>query len=391
MLAYRAGYGAGSFNALLRADGTNTFTDDLDMYDGLDHNNIDGVDDMSVSQDVSSGQLSTRDPRTDAVILGASDPGNQTVLGNDGNRLKITNAGGVQVVDGAGNGTPFTAGNITVGSVTARGAAIFGGSVTSAGMSTSGGHNIGSTGSIEADGDFVVVPGGASAGGFLTQNGSFNTTNGNLSAMGGTVFSKDLVIGGNASVGNTVRFGTTGAGWFYNIGPNEMLLGKNSNLTIGGASGCDLTGATGTVTDDCRVSAAGVTTAGRVEAGKLKINAQQAPGATCLASTFATDSEGRMMECDAGVYRLLGGVRTTTVRNSSIAFSGQAATIACPAGYKLVGGGWLLTQRNTPATDPYSPSKSFGNAGANSWTVENTGAFGGNTAGFQAQVVCAKN
>lgn len=379
MLGYRVGYGAAGFNALLRTDGSNSFTDDLDMG-GHD---ILTVDQVQVSNDFRAAKFRAIDPRSDAIVLGASNAANQAVLGNDGNRLRIQTQGGVQFVDAAGNGTPLSAGNIDVGSVTAGGAAIFGGAVTARGLATSGGHNMASTGGISAEGDFVTTEGD-----FQTAAGNFNTTNGNLSAMGGTVYAQDLRIGGSASVGNTVRFGAAGAGWFYDHGSNTMNLGNNSNLRVGG-TGCDLTRSTPTTSDDCRAHANSVISEGLLTTRGLRIAARQAPGASCLSSTFATDIAGRMMECMGGTYRIMGGARTVTVVNSSIAFAGQQVSAACPAGYRMVGGGWLVTQRNTPATDPYAPSKSFGNAGANSWTIENIGTA--HTAAFQAQVVCAQS
>lgn len=378
MLGYRVGYGATGFNALLRTDGSNSFTDDLNM----DGHSVTNIDRVQVANDLGGGRLVTQTLRNDAIVLGTNNPATQAVLGNNGNRLRIQTQGGVQFVDGAGNGTPLSAGNINVGSVTARGAAIFGGAVTARGLATSGGQNMASTGAITADGDFVTTEGG-----FHTGAGSFNTTNGNLSAMGGTVRAQDLNIGGSASVGNTVRFGAAGAGWFYEQGPNTMTLGNNSNLRVGG-TGCDLTEGTATATDDCRAHASSVVSEGLLTTGRLRIAAQQAPGASCLSSTFATDSAGRMMECVDGTYRIMGGARTVTVLNSSIAFAGQQVSVTCPTGYRMVGGGWMVTQRNTPATDPYAPSKSFGNAGTNSWTIENIGT--GHTAAFQAQVVCAQ-
>lgn len=381
MLGYRVGYGATGFNALLRTDGSNSFTDDLNM----DGHSVTNIDRVQVANDLGGGRLVTQALRNDAIVLGTNNPATQTVLGNNGNSLRIQTQGGVQFVDGAGNGTPLSAGNINVGSVTARGTAIFGGAVTARGLATSGGQNMASTGAITADGDFVTTV-TTTDGGFHTVAGSFNTTNGNLSTKNGTVLARDLNIGGSASVGGTVRFGTAGAGWFYDQGSNTMTLGNNSNLLVGG-TGCDLTGSTPTTADDCRAHASSVVSEGLLTTGRLRIAAPQAPGAPCLSSTFSTDSAGRMMECVGGTYRIMGGARTVTVLNSSIASAGQQVSVACPTGYRMVGGGWRGTRG--AATDPYAPSKSFGNAGTNSWTIENIGT--GHTATFQAQVVCAQS
>jgi len=221
MLAYRVGYGASGFNALLRTDGSNAFTNDMNM----DGNGFQDVTDVTAANDITAGRLITNTPRTDAIVLGANDAANQTVIGNAGDRLRIQAPDGLRMVDGAGSGTPLSAGDLSVSSVTARGTGIFAGALAAEGLATTNGQNIISTGAISADGDFIT-----SDGSFVTSVGSFNTTNGNLSALGGTIQAQNLNIGGSASVaGGIVRFGSGGAGWFYSEGPNIMDLGGSSN------------------------------------------------------------------------------------------------------------------------------------------------------------------
>lgn len=380
MMAYRAGFGTGGFTELLRVDGTTEFTHDLDMgHTASGLGSLREVADVAARRDIRAGSFQT-ETRADAITLGADDPINQTVLGNDGNRLQIRNQGGVQFLDGSGNPTEMLAGDLTVGSVTSRGNGSFVGNVQSHGMSTVGedGHIV-TTGDVSADGDFFTE--NVLGGGFITKLGHFNTTNGNLYTEHGTVRAQDLVIGGSAAIGmrdtgpgakSRLNFGTTGRAWFYYQDSNTMTLENVPILDIGG-----------------QLLAGSLRTTEQLEGSRLQIGAQQAPGTSCNSNTFAVDSSGRMMECLDGVYTILGWAKNTTQTISGlIAYTGQQASAQCPPGYRVVGGGWRVTQRNTPATDPYSPSKSYADVAGNRWIVENIG--NGNTAGFEAQAICAK-
>lgn len=368
MLAYRAGFGTAGFREALRSDGTTAFTDDLDMGG----NSINGVGSTTVSNDIRAGRYVVNNMANNSLTLGQNNTANRTVMGNDGNRLRILNSGGVQMLNSAGAPTELTAGNLTVGAVTARGSGSFAGDVQARGMVTTNGQNIHSSGAISAVEDFFTTNGS-----FRTNNGVFNTGNGNLSAPNGRVEARDLVVAGSASIGSTgdtlLSFGTTGVGWFYQPGSNTMNLRNNSTILETGG----------------QVSGGSLITDTTLEGNRMQINGKQSAGISCAANTFATDSSGKLMECVGGTFSLIGGAKNITTALSGVALAGQQVSATCPAGYKLIGGGWQVTQRNNPATDPYAPSKSYADAAGNRWIIENINT--GHTAGFRAQVVCTQS
>lgn len=368
MLAYRAGFGTGGFNEVLRIDGSNEFTDDLDMGSSpTSLHSITDINEVHAGNDIRGGAFTAMTHGPNALVLGQDDPANHIAFGNDGNRINVRAVGGMQLLDASGNPTEMSSGDIEVGSVTARGYGNFAGSLEAEGLATVAGHNIVSLGAIIAEEDFITE-----GGSFTTQWGSFNTTNGNISTQTGRILAEDLNVGGGASIGDQLRFGTAGHGWFYDQTSNTMSLGLSSNLEVGG----ELRGR------DVHVGES-------IQADRMfSIGAEQAPGTTCQSRTFATDGQGRIMHCVDGVFTLLGGAKNVNVRNSSIAHPGQQVSAVCPSGMRMVGGGWLVTQRNTPDTDPYAPSKSYGDPAGNRWIIENIGTS--HTAAFQAQAVCVE-
>lgn len=384
MLAYRVGYGSIGFNALLRADGTNMMTGHLN----LDNHDIINVNDITSERNLIGGEFKIFSNDINSIILGKNSPTQRTSIGQSGanGELFIKNGGGVRVVDSNGLGAEVVAGDTTARNMTASENAVFADTLHARGIRTTDGQNIHSTGQIIADGDLVSTDGS-----FRATNGNFIIGNGNIVTQHGTVLAKDLRVSGSASIRNNLRFGNNGAGWFYNESSNTMSLGgSTTDLIVGNEHGwgCDVDKTTPDPSDDCEVRANGVLSYSTAE-GKRLVLGQVAAGSPCESNTFMADEHGRMVECIDGVYTTLGGVRLTSVVNSAnIAYSGGTATANCPAGYKMIGGGWLVTQRNNPISDPYAPSKSYGDSVNDSWSVENIS--NGNSAGFQAQVVCTK-
>lgn len=359
-LAYRVGYGTSGFAAYVRLDGTVPMSGSLN----LGGNNIVNANNIQATGDVNAGRLATTAPRSDAIILGASNASQRTTMGNSGNRLEIRNAGGVRMVDSANNGTALLAGDINIGSLTSSSTGVFAGALQANGLTTTGGANIASAGQISAIGDFTTTNGS-----FRTTNGSFVTNNGNISAVNGTVTAGSLVITGNATIGNNLTFHTNGAGWFYQAGSNTMTLGNNANLRVPG-----------------QVRAGSVHTNGLVEVGTFLRLGSAAVGSGCTASTFAVSGTGRLLQCVSGTYREAGGVNNVVTVNAGTAANAGGTSIAtCGTGYRMVSGGYIIEQRNS-YNDPTAPGQSFGDPSTNSWRVVNPSD--GNTATFRAQAVC---
>lgn len=360
-LAYRAGYGTSGFATYVRIDGTTPMSGNLD----LGGNDIVDAGNIGASGDVTASRFITNAPASDAISLGTAPDPNRTLLGNNGNALVVRNQGGVQMVDFANNGTNLLAGDITVGSVTASGTGSFAGALQSAGLSTTGGANIHSSGQISAVGDFTTTNGS-----FRTTNGSFVTTNGDISAAAGTISAASLNVTGQATVGNNLTFNANGAGWFYDQASNTMSLGNNSNLRVGG-----------------QLRAGNITADGMVEAGSfLRMTGVAAAGGGCTAQTFAVNGAGQLLQCVSGTYRVAGGINNVqTVNAPTLATSGGTSSAACGAGYRMVSGGYIIEQRLT-YNDPTAPGQSYGDPSGNRWVVVNPND--GNTAAFRAQVVC---
>jgi type II secretory pathway pseudopilin PulG len=363
-LVYRAGYGTSGYATYVRLDGTTPMSGDLHMgnHDIVNVGNFDAVG------DVQAARLITTDPRADALVLG-SDPAqiaNRTMIGNSGNRLSISNAGGVQMLDGAGNGTPLLAGDINVGSVTSSSTGVFAGALQAEGLSTTGGANIHSSGQITAVGDFTTTNGS-----FRTTDGSFITTNGNISAAAGTISAGSLSITGAATIGNNLTFNANGAGWFYNSAANTMTLGNNANLTLNGT-----------------LTAGNEKSSGLVEAGTfLRLSSTAAAGGACTAQNFAATAGGQLLQCVGGTYKVAGGINSvTTVNSATTASAGATVSAVCPTGYKMISGGHILEVRLN-YNDPTAPAQSYGDPSGNRWVVSNPPD--GNGAAFRAQAVCA--
>lgn len=360
-LVYRAGYGTSGFASYVRLDGTTPMSGDLN----LGGNDLYGAANITASGDVQGARFLTGAPRSDAIMLGASDAANRTVIGNNGNALVVRNQGGVQMVDAANNGTNLLAGDISVGSVNASGTGSFAGALQAAGLSTTGGANIHSSGQITAVGDFTTANGS-----FRTTNGSFVTTNGDISAAAGTISAASLNVTGQARVGNNLTFNANGAGWFYDAASNTMSLGNNANLRVGG-----------------QLRAGNITADGMVEAGSfLRMTGVATAGGACTARTFAVNGTGQLLQCVSGTYRVAGGINNVqTVNAPSAAMSGGTSSATCGAGYRMVSGGYIIEQRLT-YNDPTAPGQSYGDPSGNRWVVVNPGD--GNTAAFRAHAVC---
>lgn len=361
-LVYRAGYGTSGFASYVRLDGTTPLSGDLN----LGGNDIVGADNIEADGDVRGARFLTSAPRSDAIILGESDDVNRTILGNSGGAMVVRNPGGVQIVDDANNGTDLLAGDINVGSVTASGTGSFAGALQAAGLSTTGGANIASSGQISATGDFTT-----NNGSFRTTNGSFVTSNGNISAAAGTISAASLNVTGNATIGNNLTFNANGAGWFYDSSTNTMSLGNNASLRVGGT-----------------LRAATVNADSMVEIGSyLKMTTTSAVGGACTSQTFSVDGSGLLLQCVSGQYKVAGGINSVqTINAPSVASTGGTSAAVCPAGYKIVSGGHILESRLS-YNDPTAPGQSYADVAGNRWVVLNPAD--GNTATFRAQAVCA--
>lgn len=246
LLAFRAGYGASNNSAYLRIDGSLPMAGNLHManHDILEVNNIVGTGQTR------AGSFRTEAARADAIQLGTGADGalsaNQTTIGNSASspdRLKITNNGGLELVSAAGTYTDLYTRNITgTGNLNITGTGYFGGAVESDSLTTR--NAVLARGGVDSRG---VV---SSTGGFTTDTGNYQTTNGNISALCasnstsadcGRIQSRDLSVVRNATVGQDLLVGANlqvmgdlrigASGWRYDSASNTLATINSSNIT----------------------------------------------------------------------------------------------------------------------------------------------------------------
>lgn len=351
LLAYRVGYGTSGFSAYLRLDGTTPMTGDLNMYDGTTYHNIVGANNITAQGAVTGGSFVTQAANAAAVILGASNAANQTTLGNNGNSLAVTNAGGVQFVNSSNQGTPITAGNMTVGAVTSSSTGTFNGALQAASFTSTSG-NITSAADVTAASNVIA------GGNISTTGGNIFTTNGNISAGGSGQFASVTVGGSDTFSPNNWVMGN-GGGWVM-TNTTTMQVMNNKNLYTGGT----VEGGTLQTDQDLDV------------ARFVNITGTNAVGAGCTVGQLSRDAVGHLLQCVSGVFRTATYSTITSVTSGA----GTNVTASCAAGYTLLSGGFVAPAGGAPAISEM-------NAGLTGWNVQ---SGTGNPSTFEAVAYCAQ-
>lgn len=314
LLAFRAGYGTFNYSAYLRVDGTLPMTGDLqltsegasetDYHNILRVNNIEGVGKFT------AGQFVTKNNRTDAVVLGTGT--SQTQLGNDNNKLKIANTGGLELVNSTTSAyTDLVAGNITgTGNLTISGWGVFDGTVNSRSLKT--------VEAIEAGSSVYAHTNVVADGGFSTTNGNYQTTNGNVSALNGTVQSKDLITTGTGYIGSTLTVsGNTNlygdlqmgsSGLHYNSSTNTLSTLNNGNITSTGSITGNriITLASGSANSGCAGYATGTMALDSSTGQVLGCNGSKWVGAAVTATYTVNGGSGTSSSASCGNDKVTG-------------------------------------------------------------------------------------
>lgn len=377
LLAFRAGYASSGFAAYLRRDGSTPMTGNLNM-DAVQRYNI-----------VNAGTVQARrflsDEGADALVLGA-DPatGLQTAGGTkfsaQGGALNIRNSGGVSMTNTAGTAyTPIRAGDATVDDIAAT-------SVTSTGAIS--GTTITSTvGNVASNLDVTAGRNVAAVGWIGTTNGDIFTNNGNMTAGGyvralGTMYSGgDVYVGYNGGAGAATSWiRTHGTGGWYN------------QTYAGGWYMADATWVRSYA--DKNVYTAGLIRGGTVQSdgvltamttidlrGVAAVNAACAPD-----GLLAREADGTLMNCKTGVWTRTSGLTSTTqVTGAETCGANPASSAVCPAGYRVLGGGYRLT-RLFQAYGSLAPQQQYPVVASNAWNVSS----GDPNSCFQAEALCGR-
>lgn len=340
LLAYRVGYGSFNNSTYLRVDGTLPMTGDLD----LGEHNIKGVVDIQTTATgkVKAGQFETGAPNPAAIVLGSDNATDQTLLGNNGNRLKVTNTGGMELVNtNTGEYTDLVAGNITgKGNLSISGWGKF-----DHDLQVDGDAKIGRT--LYAKSDIT------SETGFFTDAGNFQTTNGSVSALNGTISSKDLVVTNNGvvvhdlNVGGDLRIGTSGL--HYNTWTNSLEI--DTSLYSGGS----------------------ITAKGR-----LRTMANSAVGAGCSPGEIAPTAGGQVLSCGPS-NTFVSPISNTRSLSGAV---GTTSTATCEATEYVTGCSYAYISRTLP-DDTISPVSV--QVSGKSCTVSTDG-----TSSTQAVAICSR-
>lgn len=369
LLAYRAGYGTSDYSSYLRLDGSTPMRGDLNMQNpNGTRNNIVGVANMEATGEVQAGQFVTEEPGP-GIVLGRNSGANRTEIVNNNNEIHIRNNGGTRFLR-----HDNTAANITAGE------ADFDGHLT--GRTASFTSNVAVDGNLTANQNLTVVGNittntgyiQTTSGNFQTTSGSFTTANGNVRAEGGTVSAQGLTISGNSAlIGQNLTFrdgASTTSSWFYTASGNLMQLTNNTNLRIGGNLNVDGTATVGGVIQGT---------------GGLRLGNVVNIGAGCNGTTgagYARASNGSLLQCIGGIWTRTGAIENTTTIYGTASSRGGTSVATCPAGYRVVGGGYRLAAASLGA----APNASYGDPAGNRWVVEGNPE----TNQIQATAMCAQ-
>lgn len=171
-----------------------------------------------------------------------------------------------------------------------------------------------------------------------------------------------------------------GGGW-YMSDPSWIRAYNGKNIWTPGTLQAD-----GSVNSAYVSSWGGMNSTGRLRTGEyLQIDGWAGEGGGCGPNgLLGQDGSGRLLACQSGVWRATSGISQPFTVGGSGTCSWDAAIAQCPAGAKLLGGGYQLTWFSG-STFSHAPDQSYPDAGNNRWVV---GGSGTNSC-FQAFASCA--
>ena len=360
LLAYRTGFNSAMYSVYLRRDGTLPMTGNLNMGG----QSINNAKDITAAGNLSIGgsttlqgalQVNNNINSTGAITAGnwvwaKNGYGDVIGLGGDAGandyEIKMMHDKPLSIHMNSNRGDLNTV-NIT-GGVYASGNGTIGGALSTGGNITAGGQIIGHNGG----GDTYVI-GGGDANDYEFRLGS----------------NKPLTLWRSGGLSNEQRFQVWG---------RQDNLGDLSVRGDGNSSG--------SITASGNISSGGRLTSGEF----VQINGVATAGAGCSPNGLqGRDAAGSILSCVSGVWASAGiGEVIRTNGPSRCGGDGRLPSYAnCPAGYKLTGGGYALSQwrdddgRNAPDT-------SYPDVVNNRFIVNPPG---GNDAGcFTAYAICVR-
>ena len=119
---------------------------------------------------------------------------------------------------------------------------------------------------------------------------------------------------------------------------------------------------------------------GRLSTGEnLQLDGVNTAGAGCSPNgQVSRDSSGAILSCVNGVWKTPAITESTTTYGDVKCNNKSGQTIAyCPSGFRLMSGGFEMTQWTNDDAGRNSPDSSFPSVSANAWVVTPPGSFGG--------------
>lgn len=172
---------------------------------------------------------------------------------------------------------------------------------------------------------------------------------------------------------------TWGGGWYMSDG-TWIRAYNGKNVYTPGAIQADTSVNSGYVS-----SWGSMNSNGRLRTGEyLQVDGVGNQGWGCSGNLIAKDGAGNIVTCKGGVWTAAGGTAQPFQSPGSSTCDYSVAVAQCPAGSKVLGGGYVLTWFNG-SNFSHAPDGSYPDSGNNRWLVVGSGT----NQCFQAYANCA--
>jgi len=213
----------------------------------------------------------------------------------------------------------------------------------------------------------------------ITSARNINATNGSFSQ---TVSGQTLNASGDMNTARlTAQQSVQSTGWISangnissssNIAANGNITSNSSIAAAGNITSSSNIIANGNLSANNDVIANGTLRGNNdlVLGGVIKLNQVNSQGAGCDTwGAISRDSVGAVLSCQSGIWKLQSvPLDTFTVQSAGSCANLALQTAVCPAGSKMVSGGWIMT-RWTEGGMHNNPDSSYPDPGSNSWVI----------------------
>lgn len=381
LMGYRVGFGTSGYFAYLRADGQIPMTGNL---------NLDDHDIVNIKDAYAKRVIIEDDSPNNNISFGAPSSPNGVILekvsnGGVPNWLVVRSDSGMRISTRAGAAGRFEAGDTTVSNLTTS--------------------NVIAQGTINVGGTTNAVLGGISAASNIKAGGQLQ----------GNTLSIGTFTGSTPNVANTqiqsgaIYFNTPAAaadqkGFVFLPATATITSTSNTNMYLDG----EFRSKTAVVNEVAQIGNLFIRklTNDPVVGSSCVYNSAQSPSASNFVGTLTRAASGELVQCifssgtpasGIGVWRTMGVGNPETYYSANISTNtsgGTATTISCPAGYRLIDGGYEYVS-GAPRAAPISSYNDGNNGwyirtGATNAYTDSAGAYPNQATTFRARAVCIK-